>query len=273
MAAQDYDKILKENIEEIILPLAEKLLKIKADRMEEIPDDLQRTIERRPDFLKKILHDNSDKDFILHIEFQTDDDPNMVYRMVEYYSLLLRRYKIDVYQYVFFIGEKKAKMPTSLSFQNLIFGFDLLNFQDISYRTFLNSDTPEEVILAILADFDRQAPEDVIAELLKHLKTTTQETLRLEKCVKQLEILSNLRNLQSEIINQLETMALKYDLEKDLRYKQGEQVGEEKKTKKMIIALLEQKQLSFQQIAEVADVPLSYIEKIAAELKELGNLT
>jgi hypothetical protein len=37
--AQDYDKVFKENIEEIILPLAEKLLNIHPEKLEEIPDD------------------------------------------------------------------------------------------------------------------------------------------------------------------------------------------------------------------------------------------
>ena len=31
--AQDYDKIFKENIEEIILPLAEQLLNIKVEKL------------------------------------------------------------------------------------------------------------------------------------------------------------------------------------------------------------------------------------------------
>jgi hypothetical protein len=40
-------------------------------------------------------------------------------------------------------------------------------------------------------------------------------------CVKPLEILSNLRNLQALIIKQLEIMALTYDIEKDIRFQQG----------------------------------------------------
>lgn len=47
--SQDYDKIFKENIEEIILPLAKKVLNIDPEGLEEIPDDLQHTIERKPD--------------------------------------------------------------------------------------------------------------------------------------------------------------------------------------------------------------------------------
>ncbi|MDW8295482.1 MAG: hypothetical protein RMJ97_01240, partial [Raineya sp.] len=94
--AQEYDKILKENIEEIILPLAEKLLHLQAKNLEEIPDDLQRTLERRPDFLKKVIEPDNSQNYILHIEFQVEDTDEMLYRMAEYYTLLLRKYRLPV---------------------------------------------------------------------------------------------------------------------------------------------------------------------------------
>ncbi len=37
----EYDKIFKENIEAVILPIADKLLGIHAEQLEEIPGDLQ----------------------------------------------------------------------------------------------------------------------------------------------------------------------------------------------------------------------------------------
>lgn len=72
--AQDYDKIFKENIEEIIVPLAEKLLNVRLEKLEKITQDLQHTIERKPDFFKKVVHKDSSKDYILHIEFQVVDE-------------------------------------------------------------------------------------------------------------------------------------------------------------------------------------------------------
>lgn len=81
--ANHYDKILKENIDEILLPLAEKLLGISFENSEEIPDKIQITIEREPDLLKII-----EKKYILHLEFQTADEKNMVNRMYVYHSFL-----------------------------------------------------------------------------------------------------------------------------------------------------------------------------------------
>ncbi|MCS6796650.1 MAG: hypothetical protein NZ516_11905 [Raineya sp.] len=45
--------------------MAKKLLNLQSERLEEIPDDLQITLERRPDFLKKAFDKNSNQDYIL----------------------------------------------------------------------------------------------------------------------------------------------------------------------------------------------------------------
>ena len=86
----DFDKVIKENIEVIFLPLVEKLLGISISQSEELEDRIQRTIEREPDFLKKVI-DKTGNEFILQLEFQTNDEPKMAYRMAEYKALLQRK--------------------------------------------------------------------------------------------------------------------------------------------------------------------------------------
>lgn len=265
--AQDYDKIFKENIEEIILPLVEKLLGIVPEGLEKISIDIQKTIERKPDFLKKVVHKDASKDYILHIEFQLNDEEDMVYRMLEYYALLLRKQKVKLKQVVFFIGKGKAKMEKTIKHDALDFSFELINLQEIDYRVFLSSQKPEEIILAILGDFGNDKTDIVIETILQRIKDTTKPNLKRQKTVKQLEILSNLRKLQQQIINHLETMALTYDIENDIRFKQGEAKGEAKKAASAVKNLLSSS-LSFQQIADALEVPLEFVEKIAKQTKK-----
>lgn len=294
--ANDYDKIFRENIEELILPLVEKLMNLKTERMEEIPDDLQWTIERKPDFLKKILHKDRSKDYVLHIEFQSSEASDMVYRMHEYYAMLLRQYELDVYQYVVYLGLGKSRMLTAIEKRNLTFSYDLINLQDFDYKLFMESNKPEEVVLAILADFGSTTPKQVITELLMQLKSMKMETLKLQKYVVQLEVLSNLRNLQQEIINQIQKiMAIKYDIKKDIRYQQGleqglergleqgleqglekglekglelgEQKGEENAKIKGIRKSIKKGKLTIAEIADVFDVSIEYVEAIKKEME------
>ncbi len=56
----------------------------------ELEDKLQTTIEKEPDFIR-IIKTDAEK-FILHLEFQTQDEEGMIYRMQEYYGLLCRKH-------------------------------------------------------------------------------------------------------------------------------------------------------------------------------------
>ena len=104
----DYDRIIKENIEAIFLPILGKFLGLSIKSTFEIKDKIQSTIEREPDFLKRII-DQDDKEFILHVEFQTADDLEMVYRMAEYDALLQRKYQIPVKPFVIYLGSSRRR--------------------------------------------------------------------------------------------------------------------------------------------------------------------
>jgi len=277
--AQKYDKIFKENIEELILPLAKKVLDLNLDNLEEIKDDLQTTLERKPDFLKKVISKNkNEKEYILHIEFQTVDEPKMVYRMLEYYGILTRKYELEIRQYVFYIGKGKAMMVYKLNHQNIDFKFELINIQDFYYQDFLNSDKPEEVILSILADFGKQNAQEVIEQVLQKLKYLPIDNLKYRKSVIQLDVLSNLRDFQRQFINQLLAMAFTYNMETDLRYQEGEKVGEkrgekrgekkgEEKANTKAILVLSKIGTSNEQIAQYLDVSIDFVETVLRENK------
>jgi hypothetical protein len=71
---KQYDRIFKENIEPILPGIMQHLLGMEApSNVEELPDSIQRTVEREPDVLKKIT-DASGNTFILQIEFQVKND-------------------------------------------------------------------------------------------------------------------------------------------------------------------------------------------------------
>ena len=148
--SNQYDKIIKENIEVVIPNLVQNILDIHIVDSEEIPDDIQHTKERKPDVLKKVTDDKGNV-FILQIEFQVADEHEMVYRMGDYYLMLERKYKIPVEQYVIFIGNGEPSMPTVLDRKRMQFEFPLIIFSEIDYHEFLNSDKPESIILAILS--------------------------------------------------------------------------------------------------------------------------
>jgi hypothetical protein len=134
-----YDKIFKENVDATIDNFIRKILKINIKEAEDIVLKLQRTKEREADFLKIITNDKGEK-FILHIEYQVANDPEMVHRMIDYWNLLVRKYELRVEQYVIFLGDENPTMKVKVDYPNMKFYYQLINFKELDYRLFLQSD-------------------------------------------------------------------------------------------------------------------------------------
>jgi hypothetical protein len=66
----------------------------------------------------------------------------------------LRKFKLSIIQIVIYVGEGESKMNNILEMGENRFSYQLFNIQSISYRTFLESDKPEELLLAILANLE-----------------------------------------------------------------------------------------------------------------------
>lgn len=102
------------------------------NRTLEIKDKIQITLEREADFLKKILHDDSSDDFILHIEFQVKNEPKMLKRMLLYRAFLYNKYELPVKQFVFYVGDKKPSMTSGFIQDGLTYSFYLRSIKEYS---------------------------------------------------------------------------------------------------------------------------------------------
>lgn len=70
-----YDLLIKENLRHLVKPLAKQIgLDFDGTRIEMIKDKLQYTIEREPDYLCKICHNDSGNDYICQFDFQVPND-------------------------------------------------------------------------------------------------------------------------------------------------------------------------------------------------------
>ena len=261
--SNDYDKILKENIASLLLPLTEKYLGIKIKDSQELKDKLQTTIEKEPDFIR-IVRTDADEEFILHLEFQTRDEEGMVYRMQEYYGLLRRKHGLPVRQFVIYLGKRTSRMVTQLPPGEVFTGFALKSLKDYSFESLLDSQVPEEIILAVLADFNKHKPAEVIKRILERLQEVGQEEITLRKYVRQLSILARLRNLTRETHKQVQDMGLLYDITKDYLYQEGLAKGVEK----VVVNMLKEGTVPIEQIAKFTGVPVEEVKQIAKELKQ-----
>ncbi len=260
--SSQYDKILKENIEAVISSIMQNVLEITAISMEELPDDIQHTKERKPDTLKKITDDKGNT-FVLQIEFQVKNDDDMVHRMLDYKAMLFRKYLIPVRQYVIYLGKGKLTMESSLQTLDLTFKYNLLALNTIDYKIFLNSNQPEEVILSVLANFNKETPENALKHIISRLEETTEGDLALKRYFKQLRILAQLRKLEQKLkIIVMDSIAKYIDEEKDVAFL----VGREKEQMKFVAYLLQEGTKTLNQIADIAGVTVSFVKSVKQKL-------
>jgi hypothetical protein len=250
----------------------QNVLKITAVSMEELPDDIQHTKERKPDTLKKITDDKGNT-FVLQIEFQVASDDEIVHRMHEYKAMLIRKYKLPVYQYVIFLGKGQPKMETHLTNVGLTFEYHLLAISTIDYKIFLKSNQPEEIVLSVLANFDKETPENALKQIISRLEETTGEDLALKRYFKQLRILAQLRKLEQKLkIIVMDSIAKYIDEKKDVAFLVGLDKGEakarhEEKTK-FVTFLLQEGSRVVDQIADIAGVTVDFVKSVQRQLSE-----
>ena len=269
-----YDKIIKENILNLIPALLKRVVGLETFRVEDLPIiKLQTTLEREPDFLKLIYDANFKEGRIMQLEFESGNESYMAMRMLEYCGIIHRKFRKPVEQHLIFLGSKPSSMKTKIEFLGLSYEFKIHNLSEISYKTFINSNQPEEVILSILANKDDLSSEEIIQLILKRLVHLRGDSLATRKFIKQLEIISKLRNLQPLTTKTVDNMNISFDITTDVRFKQGLEKGiEQGAALKMTIAIInilkEKIIIDSERIALVFDVSVQFVETTKKALKK-----
>lgn len=188
-----------------------------------VPNIRQMILEQETDMLVSLkLKDRAE--FILHLEFQTRNDPGMAMRMASYDFMVHLKHRQEVVSIVIYIGNEQMTMSNTVSFNGNYYQCQLIDIRDIDPELFLQSESSKEIILAVLAgksDHDRGLiVQRILSKLQELLQTSVSE---LRERMKGLEILASLRSseLQKLIIKEEQKMPIIYDIRKDLRYQQG----------------------------------------------------
>lgn len=211
---------------EVLPMLVKDILGINITNREDLPESLQHTRERSPDQLSKITDDHGET-YILHIEWQSKDDPSMDNRMLNYRAMLRKKYGLPVKQYVIFLASSKSIMPNIIDEDNLKFSYNLISLQKYSHKLFLNSSLPEQKIMAIFGNFGNEHPVDVIKEILRRIKQQADGEINFQRYKEQLRALIQLRKLGKEFKIAMGTIT-KFKVEKDPFYQDGVKIGRKK---------------------------------------------
>ncbi|MBL7816321.1 MAG: hypothetical protein JNL70_14975 [Saprospiraceae bacterium] len=273
-----YDKIFKENAESIFLPLIEERLNVKIKSFKPYKAKLQTTLEREMDFFYEVETDDEEQ-FLLHLEFQTENEKDMVYRKAEYHGIALNLRQMEIKHLVIYLGTEKPSMLTQLPDNQVYRGFDLIDIHALDYQVLLQSQVPDVVIIAILANYPPDQVESVLRLIMRQLKLVCQSASDLSRYIKQLIILSRLRKVENLTIKITEDMPITYDITTDTLYLRGKSEGESQgiergiekgieKEKIEVVYAAWQKGLSIDLIAEIVKLPAPRVRQILETWKQ-----
>ncbi len=221
------DIALKDIFEEIPHRLSKILA--PAPIKELLPTNFPST-ELRVDFLAR-LEDES----ILHIEFQSFNDPNMPFRMLRYYLAILERYpNSPIRQLLVYVGNRKLRMKSRLRLRNLTFSYEILDIRQIDCKVLLESPDPMDRLLACLCKVEDEAY--LIEKLIKTMEGMNEEERKdyLLKALTLTELRPNLRIRLTEEVRHMPIVVRPEDirlpkrkLRKDILYRLGLEEGKQ----------------------------------------------
>ncbi|SDF14868.1 Putative transposase, YhgA-like [Thermoanaerobacter thermohydrosulfuricus] len=123
-----YDLAFKNMFSGLTSDAINYFLKIEYQKLEELNIEFPIIESRESDMIFKCITKEGNP-LAVHIEFQSNNDDEMPYRMLEYAALIMRKYNLKPYQVVIYVGENELNMS-----DNLNFSFNEKNFLRYNYR-------------------------------------------------------------------------------------------------------------------------------------------
>jgi len=188
----EFDRAIKENLSAVTDPFMMRILGLNPDIIRKLPTEIQRTLEWRLDEVNLAIEDG--EEYIMHFEYQRKNQADMLGRMIEYWGILYRKYKKKILQAVLYLGDEPMDMENEYRDAQVSFHFELKDIKSISARSLIASPYPEEVVMAVMGNYEGEAPEVVISDIFKRLKVLAKTDVDFQKYEERLLILAKSRN-------------------------------------------------------------------------------
>ena len=259
------DIISKDVISKLVQDIAKYILDIEIENFVLIDKELQRVEDRRADVVA-----NVDNEYILHIEIQNQNDKKMPFRMMRYYSDIKMVTDLPIKQYLIYIGKDRCNMRKEIIDFDFSYKYNIIDMREIDCQKFIEIDTPDSLVLAILCDFKDRNPQEVVNYIIKRLYEHSNENERVfREYMLMLEELSKNRNLE-KLVEKGEEMLTEIDYRTLPSFNLGIKKGIEKGIEKGIRALyLFEK--NPQKIAEILEIDEKLVLKILNKTEGAKN--
>ena len=145
---------------------------------------------------------------LYHLELQSENDPDMPWRMLEYYFLLWRRYGVEPVQQVIYVGRSPLAMVGEIEHSSLTFSYRVIDIRELDSEVLLRSVAIADNLLAILCRMNDT--RSVVRRILTRIGQLPAP--QRINAMSQLLVLSGLRRLEYVIKEESEQMPVEIDL-------------------------------------------------------------
>jgi predicted transposase YdaD len=145
---------------------------------------------------------------LVHIELQSNNDPDMPLRMAEYFIHIYRVYGRAPLQIVLYVGDGPAKMPTVFPAPQFPFSYHLIDIRELEGGPLLASPHIEDNLLAVLTNLQDQA--GAIRQILTRIADL--EEPERGHALAQILLISGLRKLARTIEDEAHKMPILNDI-------------------------------------------------------------
>lgn len=145
---------------------------------------------------------------LVHIEVQSQNDPDMPLRMAEYALGILRTFASLPRQIVLYVGYEPLRMPDRLIGEDIQFRYRAVDIRELDAEPLIESERVGDNVLAILARLRAQATD--VKRILDRIAGAP--VSQRERALRQLTILAGLRRLRSIIETETNAMPVVLDI-------------------------------------------------------------
>ncbi len=243
-------------------PLLTKQLNIKILDSKILNPQIHKTllVKREVDFLCEIKTPTGQK--LLHIEFQSKNEPKMLNRIGEYHGFLVKKYNFPIRHVVIYLGAKKARMLTQLDANKIYSGFDLIDLSTIDVDTLLSVKPSKLALIAPLYAVAKHQKEAILKISIDQLRRLSPSDHEFREYLNRLFLLSGLRPQLTDLLSKIiDTMPITFDIVKHPLFQKGRAEGREKGKIESVLGL-HQKGVSISIISEALNISERRIQEI-----------
>jgi predicted transposase YdaD len=217
----------------------------------------------------------TDSGDLVHIEFQSRNDPRMALRMAEYALAIYRRHRIFPTQVVIYVGERPLGMPTSLTGSGWAYQCRIVDIRTLPTEQFLASPHLEDNVLAVLTRLaDSRA---TIRQILERVSTAPPD--QRTAAIGELLLLAGLRQLRVIMKKELERMSVLIDINRHTifgpMYREAIQQGALEAERRLALRLLTKRfgKLPSASARRIRSMDSAELETLTLRLLDAGSLS